>query len=137
MKLRLYFRELARESRGARGRLAFFVLCLSVGVAAVSAVAGLSSSLDDGIRVEARQLLAADLSIHGSKPLPSDFDLSVAGLSGLRSTAVKETVTVVAAPPGPHGEPGPSQLVEVKAVAGEYPFYGNLVLRPARPLSHL
>jgi putative ABC transport system permease protein len=137
MTFRLYLRELARESRGARGRLAFFVLCLSVGVAAVSAVAGLSSSLDDGIRVEARQLLAADLSVHGSKPLPDGFDLSVADISGLRSTRVKETVTVVSAPPGPHGEPGSSQLVEIKAVAGDYPFYGTLVLRPARPLSAL
>ena len=42
-------------------RLAFFVACLSVGVAAVVAVAGLSSALDDGIQAQARQLLAADL----------------------------------------------------------------------------
>ena len=52
-----FLRTLARESRGSRGRLAFFIACLSVGVAAVVAVAGLSGSLDDGIRGEARAVL--------------------------------------------------------------------------------
>ncbi|MGH9360654.1 MAG: hypothetical protein ACRD2T_01965, partial [Thermoanaerobaculia bacterium] len=60
------FRQMLRESRGARGRLAFFVACLGVGVAAVVAVAGLSASLDQGIRSEARQLLAADLAVEGN-----------------------------------------------------------------------
>jgi putative ABC transport system permease protein len=137
MRLDLYLRELARESRGARGRLTFFVACLAVGVAAVVAVAGVSASLNDGIRVEARQLLAADLAIRGSRPLPPGYDLGVAGLPGMRAIAIKETVTVVAVPPGAGGRPGRSQLVELKAVSGDYPFYGKLDLRPARPLAAL
>ena len=50
MTLGFYARALVRESRGSRGRLAFFIACLAVGVAAVVAVAGLSASLRDGIR---------------------------------------------------------------------------------------
>ena len=46
---------------GSGGRLAFFVVCLAVGVAAVVAVAGLSAGVDDGLRSKARELLAADL----------------------------------------------------------------------------
>ena len=53
-----YLRHLRRESRGSRGRLVFFSACLAVGVAAVVAVAGLSSGIDRNIRREARQLLA-------------------------------------------------------------------------------
>ncbi|HYL06272.1 MAG TPA: FtsX-like permease family protein, partial [Thermoanaerobaculia bacterium] len=136
MKASLYLRTLGRESRGARARLAFFVACLSVGVSAVVAVAGLSSSLDDGIRVEARQLLAADLAIVGNRPLPAGFD-PTAGTAGVEQTRIEEAPTVVAAPPGPNGQPGPSQLVELKAVTGRYPFYGTLVLKPARPLAEL
>jgi putative ABC transport system permease protein len=135
----LYLRTLARESRGARARLVFFVACLSVGVAAVVAVAGLASSLDDGIRVEARQLLAADLVIVGNRPLPPGFD-PTAGTAGLEQTRVEEAPTVVAAPTDPADpahRPGPSALVELKAVTGEYPFYGNLVLKPSRPLAAL
>ncbi len=136
MTLSLYLRSAVRESRGARGRLLFFVACLAVGVSAVVAVAGLSSSLDDGIRVEARQLLAADLAIAGSRPLPAGFD-PTAGTPGLALTRIEETPTVVAAPADAAGRPGPSQLVELKAVTGEFPFYGKLVLDPPRPLDTL
>jgi putative ABC transport system permease protein len=136
LKASLYLRTLGRESRGTRARLAFFVACLSVGVAAVVAVAGLSSSLDDGIRVEARQLLAADLAIVGNRPLPAGFD-PTAGTAGVEETRIEEAPTVVAAPPRAGGRPGASQLVELKAVTGAYPFYGTLVLKPARPLAEL
>jgi putative ABC transport system permease protein len=126
---RFFFNTLIRESRGARGRLAFFVACLSVGVAAVVAVAGMSASLDEGVRTEARQLLAADLAIEGRRPVPPGLDLAKAGLGGAERTDIKEMVTVVLA--------RTSQVVELRVVNGEYPFYGNLELRPRRRLSEL
>jgi len=126
---RFFWNTLIRESRGARGRLAFFVACLSVGVAAVVAVAGMSASLDEGVRSEARQLLAADLAIEGRRPVPPGLDLAKAGLAGAQRTDLKEMVTVVLAKT--------SQVVELRVVQGEYPFYGNLELRPRRPLSEL
>jgi putative ABC transport system permease protein len=132
-----FFRALLRESRGARGRLAFFVACLSVGVAAVVAVAGLSASLDEGIRSEARQLLAADLAIDGNRPLPPGLDLGKIGLGGAARTDIRETVTIVAAPPAAPSLPGPSQLAELKVIHGDYPFYGDLKLNPQRPLREL
>jgi putative ABC transport system permease protein len=131
MRAGVYVRTMLRESRGAGGRLAFFVACLAAGVAAVVAVAGLSASMDDGLRAEARQLLAADLVIEGSRPLPPDVDLARAGLAGARRADLMEMVTVVAAPSGR------SQLVELKVVDGDYPFYGKLALAPARPLGEL
>jgi putative ABC transport system permease protein len=136
LSLGFYFRTLARESRGSRGRLVFFVACLAVGVAAVVAVAGLSASLQDGIRREARQLLAADLAVRGNQPLPPATLAAIAALPGSRRTDVKETVTVAAAT-GKNGQPGASQLVELKVVNGVYPFYGVLDLRPRRPLHEL
>jgi putative ABC transport system permease protein len=126
---RFFFNSLIRESRGARGRLAFFVACLSVGVAAVVAVAGMSASLDEGVRTEARQLLAADLAVDGRRPVPPGLDLAKAGLGGAQRTDLKEMVTVVLA--------RTSQVVELRVVNGEYPFYGELKLRPQRPLSEL
>ncbi len=136
MTLGFYVRALVRESRGSRGRLTFFIACLAVGVAAVVSVAGLSASLRDGIRREARQLLAADLAVRGNQPIPPEALTAIAALPGARRTDVKETVTVAAAP-GVNGQPGPSQLVELKVVDGFYPFYGKLELRPARPLHEL
>jgi putative ABC transport system permease protein len=131
-----YFHTLIRESRGSRGRLAFFIACLAVGVAAVVAVAGLSASLDDGIRREARQLLAADLVVRGNRPVPAEALKAIAAIPGARRTDVRETVTVAAAPKR-GGRPGPSRLVELKIVDGAYPFYGRLDLEPRRPLHEL
>ncbi|MFP3941075.1 MAG: ABC transporter permease [Thermoanaerobaculia bacterium] len=140
---------LLRELRGARGRLAFFAACLSVGVAAVVAVAGIGAGLESGLRREARRLLAADLAVEGRAPLPDALDRELARFAGevpegsVARADLRELVTVVAAPPraapAPGGEarPGPSRLVELKVVDGPYPFYGELVLEPDRPLGEL
>lgn len=136
MRLGLYLKGLVRESRGERGRIAFFAGCLAVGVAAVVSVAGLSSSLDAGIRGEARQLLAADLAVETNGPLPDGLRQRLAALGADATAEVREMVTVVAAPSA-DGRPGPSQLVEVKAVEAGYPFYGRLGLSPERPLAEL
>jgi putative ABC transport system permease protein len=131
-----FLRTLLRESRGSRGRLTFFIACLAVGVSAVVAVAGLSASLDQGIRREARQLLAADLAIRGSQPIPPEVNGALAPFAGVQRTNLEETVTV-ATVASPDARPGPSQLAELKVVDGVYPFYGKLVLRPGRPLHEL
>jgi len=135
MKLHRYLALLRREVRGTAGRLVFFVACLAVGVAAVVAVAGLSAGLDEGLRREARQLLAADLAVKSRQPAPPELEkvLAEATPKGtvLRRAEIRELATVVAAPAGG------SQLVELKAVRGPYPFYGDLELEPDRPLGEL
>lgn len=149
MTLRRHLGLLRREARGTAGRLVFFVLCLAVGVAAVVAVAGLSSGLDAGLRREGRQLLAADLAVESRRPAPPELDevldrlgseLAAEGLR-LQRAEIREMATVVAAGTGRASATGPSgptsQLVELKAVAGPYPFYGELKLRPDRPLDEL
>jgi|CXWL01.1.fsa_nt_gi putative ABC transport system permease protein len=136
--VRSYFRALARESRHARGRLAFFVACLAVGVAAVVAVAGLAASLDSKVRAEARPLLAADLVIEGRRPLTPELAAGIAELGpGVARADLRELVTVVANPPAPDGTPGRSQLVELKVVAPGYPFYGALTTDPPGELADL
>jgi putative ABC transport system permease protein len=132
----LFSRYLLRESRGSRSRLTFFVLCLAIGVAAIVSVAGLSRGLRQGIRAEARKLLAGDLAVTGSRPLPAELYELLETQAGVRSTLIKEMVTVVASP-GEPGTPGRSQVVELKVIAGEYPYYGTLLLEPARALDEL
>jgi len=131
----LFWRELGRESRGARGRLVFFALCLAVGVAGVTAVAGFSSALRDGLRTEARKLLAADVRIEALRPLP-DPTRELLDRRTLRRTTLREMPTVVALP-ATGGRVGNSQLVELRAVDGEFPFYGRLELEPPRSLAEL
>jgi putative ABC transport system permease protein len=132
----LFSRYLLRESRGSRSRLTFFVLCLAIGVAAIVSVAGLSRGLRQGIRTEARKLLAGDLAVTGRRPFPTELDELLATQVGLQSTLIKEMVTVVASP-GELGEPGRSQVVELKVVGGDYPYYGTLQLAPRSALDEL
>jgi putative ABC transport system permease protein len=136
VRLSLYGRALVWESRGSAGRLVFFVACLAVGVAAVVAVAGLSAGVEQALRTEARKLLAADLQVEGHRPLPPELAAALRGLPGARRADVHELPTVAAAP-GEGAGPGPSQLVELKAVGPGYPFYGALELEPQRPLTEL
>ena len=137
MKAKQLAAWMARESRGSLGRLAFFAACLAVGVAAVTAVAGLSQTIRETIRSEARRLLAADLAIESRRPLPAEVDAVLAEVPGIARASVKELPTVVAALPRVDGAPGESALVELKVVDGPYPFYGELALAPAAPLAEL
>ena len=127
---------MARETRGASGKILFFVGCLAVGVAAVVAVAGLSDGVDRGIRTEARRLLAADLSIGAERPIPEEavraVERLVAARPGSRWTRVHEMATVVSAP-GADASPGPSSLVLLKGAGDGYPFYGTVRTKPERP----
>lgn len=129
-----YFRYAGRELRGAFGRLIFFTLCLSVGVAAVVAVAGLSDGMDETLRAEARKLLAADLVVEGRRPLPQELDTELASVAGAVRTTVKELPSMVAA-----GEAGGARsvLAELKAIDGDYPFYGELELDPPGRLDRM
>ncbi len=133
MNLRTYLVTMARESRGSRGRLLFFTACLSVGVAAVVGVGVLVGTLDEGIRRNARQLLAADLVVSARRELPAELDGLLDAEDGLERTDVRELATVSAAV-GRDGETR-SRLTELKVVDGRYPFYGELGLDPPGTLA--
>ncbi|MCB1032957.1 MAG: ABC transporter permease, partial [Acidobacteria bacterium] len=139
MSPRLFLRQLRREARGSRGRMTFFVACLGVGVAAVVAVASLSESLNTAVRREARQLLAADLKVSGRRPLPQELDRALSQMQGVARTDLKEMVTLVARAEDTQPAEGAasSQLVELKVVEGEYPYYGALTLDPPVSLQEL
>ena len=125
-----------REFKGSAGRLLFFAACLSVGVAAVVAVAGLSRALDDSIQGQAKQLLAADLAISSRRPIPDDMVAAVDAMADARWTRVIELPSVVSVPGGSQVR-GSSLLCELKAVGADYPFYGELSMHPPGPISGL
>jgi len=124
VQLSLALRLFARESRGARGRLGFLVVCLALGVGAVTGVAALVSAVDRGLRGESRQLIAADIKISSREELPEDLDALLAEVQPEASANVWELPTMLAA------DSGSSRLVNLKAAAAGYPFYGDLVTDP-------
>ena len=136
MTARFFWRQLWRESRGSWRRFTFFVACLAIGVGAVVAVAGLGAEIRRIIRTEARQLLAADLALSGRQPPPTELDDYLSAHPDYERASIRELVAMSAAR-GTGDRAGRSQLVELKVVDGNYPFYGNLELRPEGTLADL
>ena len=132
MKARDYLRLARRESRRAWGRLALFIMCVAVGVASVVVVDGLSRGVTDGIRTEGRRLMAADVAVEGNRPVPEALDEIAAQFGVVDRVDVREFVSVAIVP-----DQVSMQLVEVKVVEGDYPFYGELLTEPMQPLSAL
>jgi putative ABC transport system permease protein len=108
-------------------------------VAAVVAVAGLSRALDSGIQKQARQLLAADLSVESRRPIAAEVLAAIDELPGADRTRVLELPSVVSVPVSGDADqrPGPSLLCELKAVGTGYPYYGAVATDPSRPLREL
>src|SRR5688572_7553372 len=125
MTLAHYAKLAIRESRRSRGRIFLFMACIAVGVAAVVIVAGLSRSVEQGVRSEGRRLMAADLAVEGRRPLPAELNELLAREPGVQRTDVREFVSIVSNAAGDQ-----SQLAELKVVDGVYPFYGTLKLDP-------
>jgi putative ABC transport system permease protein len=124
----------ARESRGSRGRMAFFAGCLAVGTAAVTAVAGLVEGIEAGVRAKSREVLGCDLTVDGRRPLPAEIDALLAGVPGLERTDLRDLATMAAAP-GQDGSPARSRLCNLRVVRGRWPLHGEIETRPAGGLA--
>lgn len=131
MKLSTYVRWMLRDSRGARGRMVYFTICLAVGVAAVVGTAALADGLDRGFDLESRAILGADLTIDAKRPLPAELDEALARVEGLERTDSIEAMSMVLVP----GVQSRSRLARIFAVRGSYPLYGEIVTDPAGGLS--
>jgi putative ABC transport system permease protein len=134
---------LVRETRGAKGRAGFLVLCVAVGVAAVVTVSSLSEAVRGQLRSQSRELMAADLSIEARRPLPTELAELLPELApGAERTNLRELATMVAsAPPetaaGDTAIPAKSRLAELKVVDGRYPLHGELLLDPPTALDEV
>ncbi|HCH65072.1 MAG: hypothetical protein CL927_09710, partial [Deltaproteobacteria bacterium] len=128
MSVRLLFTLLRRELRGSQSRVLFFVACLAVGVAAVVAVAGLADSVQGAVQREARPMLAADVAVTGRRPLPDVID--DVPTEWVSERARLQLFTTMVSAVDDQADAANSLLVELKAVEGNYPFYGDLTLEP-------
>jgi putative ABC transport system permease protein len=124
-----------RDLKSAPGKFAFVVLSVAIGVAALVGVRGFAEAFRHTLGIEARSLMAGDLSARIFRlPTPAELK-SIAALEqknpGMRSSWVTETVSMASIP----SDPVPL-LVALKAVdPAQYPYYGSLDLEPSMPLA--
>ncbi|HZU28380.1 MAG TPA: FtsX-like permease family protein [Bryobacteraceae bacterium] len=121
-----------RDLRGSPGKFVFVVLAVAAGVGALTGVRGFSESFRHMLADKARAILAADLSmIEFTLPdAAQQTELRALEARGVRMTRVTSTLTMAAPARG-----AIPSMVAIKAVdPDEYPFYGEVKLRPDAPL---
>lgn len=120
-----------RETRAAPRRLLLLLAAISVGVAALVAIESFTDNLQRSVSAQARALLGADLSVGSRRPLPDSATAAIAAIPGERAATV--AFSGMAYVPRTSG----SRLVQVTAVEGAWPFYGEIRTAPAQAWKEL
>ena len=115
-----------RDTRASRRRLLLFSLSIVLGVAALVAVGSLRDNLRAAIEEQTKGLLGADLVVTSRVKLDDVALKFIRGLGGEQAREVSFNSMLVV--PGPEGR---TRLVQVRAIEGGFPFYGNFVTDPA------
>src|SRR5579863_6064026 len=123
-----------RDLKSAPGKFAFVILSVAVGVAALVGVRGFSEAFRRTLTLEARSLMAGDLSARIFREPTRDEMTRVQAVAHEggpgRATWVLETLSMASVAPDPV-----PLLVTLKAVdPAEYPYYGEAELEPKMPL---
>jgi putative ABC transport system permease protein len=106
---------------------------VAVGVAALVAINSYTDNLQDSVRQQARSLLGADLSLVTRQPFSRRVEALLDTLSRSSETARVTSFSGMAYVPRTAG----ARLVQVAAVEGGYPFYGEIRTEPAVAWSQL
>lgn len=126
-------RMAARELRAAPRRLFLLMGTVAVGVAALVAINSFTDNLRDSVRQQARALLGADLSLVSRQPFSRRVEALLDTLSRGSQQARVISFAGMAYVPRTAG----TRLVQVAAVEGPYPFYGEIKTQPLKAWTDL
>jgi putative ABC transport system permease protein len=127
-----------RETRAAWRHFLYFLVCIAIGVGALTGVSLFGTQVERTVTKEARGLLGGDFEIRLSRPISPQGQevLDSLGMRGIEHTHVSELVAM-AARTDPAGGGQSTQIVELKAVEAQYPLYGSLRIEPDTKLGEL
>ncbi|WP_375583888.1 ABC transporter permease [Cyclobacterium xiamenense] len=110
-----------RDLRKTGGRLVLFVSAIVTGIAALVAVTSFGDNLSKDIDEQAKELLGADLSLRKNQPIE---------FPDIEDRAAKRALEVNFASMVYFPAVGESRLTQVRALEGDFPFYGQLETLP-------
>lgn len=132
---RFVLRMAWRESRAGRRRLWLLTGAVTAGVAALVAINSFTQNLRTSVAEQARALLGADLAISSrtafTPRVESLLDSLVAPDSAAHRPAGRRALQVSFAGMAYVPRTAGVRLVQVRAIDGEYPFYGEISTEPA------
>jgi putative ABC transport system permease protein len=132
-QLAFVVRMAGRELRAAPRRLLLLTGTVAVGVAALVAINSFTDNLQDSVRLQARALLGADISLVSRQPFSPRVEALLDTLSRGSRLARLTNFAGMAYVPRTSG----TRLVQVAAVEGEYPFYGEIKTEPSNAWAEL
>jgi putative ABC transport system permease protein len=113
-----------RDSRASRRKLLFFSCSIVLGIAALTAIGSLGGNLERAIEEQAKGLLGADLVIGSRQPFSAEEDQMFREIGGEQSReAAFSSMIFFTSGKG-------TRLVQVRALDGGFPFYGQLDTDP-------
>ena len=114
-----------RDTRGSRAHLVMSMVAMAIGLAALVAIQSFGRRLDATIQEQTKILLGADLSIRSLQPLSQESEEFLLEIPGdhVRETRFLSMVTAKSS--------GETQLSQIRALTGPFPFYGELRAQPA------
>jgi putative ABC transport system permease protein len=129
-----------RDLRGGLRGFGVFIACIALGVLAIAGVGSVAASLNDGIAKAGRVILGGDLAFSLIQREADDTERAFLAANGTVSAAA--TLRAMARPATQRtaatlSSSLPATLVEVKAVDGHYPLFGEVTTEPTPPLSNL
>jgi len=117
------FKMAWRDGKASLSRLLLFMASIILGIAAVVSIQLFSENLKQNIKNQSKALMGADFIID-SRQLPSKKVQSI--IDSLNVAAKEVNFVSMAAFPKNDG----TKLVKVRAIEGDFPFYGNLDTKP-------
>lgn len=114
-----------RDSRGRKRTLGLFALAVTFGIGALVANNSFRDNLDTAIELRARSLLGADLLLRSNQPFSDAMEAFMGELGGEQSREIR--FRSMASFPAQEQ----TRLVQVRALEGGFPFYGELETDPA------
>ena len=130
-------RMVGRELRASWRRLAFFFVCVAVGVSAVVALRSVIQQVGAAMAGETRALLAADVLVESEQPWSeaarTAIDRILDAEPGLARTSSVEMVTMARSA---DETAGTARIVELRGVEAAFPFYGAFALQGGSAYHH-
>lgn len=129
MRVRFVAAMVRRELRVAGRRFGLYGSCMAIGIAVVVGLHTLREAVDDAVDLRSRELLGADLRLESRDPFGPEIQGAVDAIEA-RALAPPTRVTRLGSMALAERS-GRSRLVDVLAIEGVYPIYGEVWTAPA------
>lgn len=118
-----------RELRSNYSKLLLFVSSIIFGVAALVSITSFGDNLNNAIFDQSKSLLGADVTLQAREPFNEELLALVDSLGGEKAEEIRFGSMVLLP------KTGDTRLSQIRALSGNFPFYGSIDVEPADVLN--